>query len=165
MPSLSADEEARFWSKVDKRDPSGCWLWTACTTKTGYGAINIGGRICTSHRISWEITCGPIPRGMFVCHICDVRACVRPDHLFLGTHTDNMRDMVAKARHARAAPKGAGNGNHKLTDGRVRLILAAASHGVSGAELAKRLGVSQPVVSKIIRGDGWRHIPRFTAVS
>lgn len=90
--------EVRFWKYVAKSD--GCWLWTASTNHWGYGQLSCPGRsYLRAHRLSYEMHVGPIPDGLFVCHRCDVPACVRPDHLFLGTPKDNVDDMVAKGRH------------------------------------------------------------------
>lgn len=86
----------RFWSKVQKTD--GCWLWQGATTGAGYGGFNIKGDLIGAHRVAYELTFGPIPDGLLVCHTCDVRHCVNPAHLFLGTHTDNMQDCKTKGR-------------------------------------------------------------------
>lgn len=106
----------RFWAKVNKQGPvpahrpelGPCWVWTGTVPKQpGYGRFNTGiklaGRwvIVNVHRYSWELHHGPVPAGLWVLHRCDNRPCVRPDHLFLGTATDNNRDMVAKGRHWR----------------------------------------------------------------
>lgn len=88
--------EDRFWSKVNKTDT--CWLWTATKTHGGYGLVKANGRQGVVHRMAWELTNGPIPSGLLVCHRCDVRNCVRPDHLFLGTAKENTQDMLAKGR-------------------------------------------------------------------
>jgi hypothetical protein len=85
----------RFWAHIQKTE--GCWLWTGSTTPYGYGNFSLGHRrYVGAHVFAWEQEHGPVPPGMEVCHECDVPRCVR--HLFLGTHTENMRDMAAKGR-------------------------------------------------------------------
>jgi hypothetical protein len=97
--------EERFWAKVNQTET--CWLWTASTTTFGYGVIGRGGKgggFVNAHRLSWQIHFGDIPKGLCVLHRCDVPACVRPDHLWLGTKKENSLDAVAKGRWRHADP-------------------------------------------------------------
>lgn len=92
---------ARFSSKYEPVTETGCWIWTASIGGGGYGQIGSGGRKqpLLAHRASWQIHFGQIPDGMQVCHKCDVKLCVNPDHLFLGSQIDNMQDMIRKGRN------------------------------------------------------------------
>jgi hypothetical protein len=95
----------RFWPKVSKStDADGCWLWLGGGRGRGYGAFKISGKKESAHKVSYEMAYGPVPEGLFVCHRCDVRRCVRPDHLFVGTAEDNSRDMSRKGRGVAGDP-------------------------------------------------------------
>lgn len=89
----------RFWAKVRKSD--GCWEWTASRGIRGYGQFRLPRtrQMSGAHRVAYELSVGPIPEGMFVCHHCDNPSCVRPDHLFVGTNSQNILDAVRKGRH------------------------------------------------------------------
>ena len=106
-PPAGLSPHRRFWSKVEKIAGCDCWIWTGALAKKGYGHLSKGRDINESqaHRYSYRLAYGPIPEGMLVCHKCDIPCCVRPDHLFLGTYTDNILDAVKKRRH----------GNSRLT--------------------------------------------------
>lgn len=146
--------EVRLWAKVQKGD--GCWEWTG-SRRNGYGRIGIRDpkpRLLSVHRLSYEMHFGPIPDGMHVCHHCDNPSCVRPDHLFLGTHSDNMRDKVAKGRDGGHRYKaGEKHRMAKLTREQVDEIRAADG---PQHKIAARYGISQGHVSAIRSGVHWR---------
>jgi hypothetical protein len=143
-----------------------CWVWTgkSRTSVGGYGLIGKGGRTgqMVAHRASWELHVGPIPDGMSVLHHCDNPPCVRPEHLFLGTRSDNMRDMQEKHRHPTRQQaqrvSGENSVNAKLTWGVVRQIRAFAG-AVSQAEIARHFGISVGHVSRIVSGKAWKLPP------
>jgi hypothetical protein len=138
--------EDRFWSKVRKTDD--CWTWTAAVQGNGYGVFSMPtghgkGRVERAHRVAWELSYGPIPEGMDVCHRCDNPPCVRPKHLFLGSWDENMADARRKGRTERWQVK--------LSPVQVQEI--RVRHGVlgeTGASLARRFGVSPALVSMIV---------------
>lgn len=143
----------RFWAKVQKSED--CWLWTGgIIAGTGYGAFHDGQRWST-HRYSWTIHYGHIPTGLAVLHKCDVRACVRPTHLWLGTKQDNSRDMASKNRHFVPGLKGEEHGESKLTNKAVLHIRASRETGVS---LARQYGVSPSLISLVRKRKAWGHI-------
>ena len=90
-----------FWGRATKTDT--CWLWNGTKSSTGYGVVKINGKSVFAHRHAYELTKGPIPPGKLVLHSCDVRPCIRPDHLSAGTHADNNRDTHARGRQPHRA--------------------------------------------------------------
>ena len=147
--------EERFWAKVDKSD--GCWLWRGATIWSGYGKLWVSGAYVRAHRLSYELAHGPIPDGLCVCHRCDVRLCVNPSHLFLGTIVENLADMRAKGRQAPVPRlRGEAHGRSKLTSDQVSRARALAGT-MRQADIAALLGVSQTHISRIVAGDSWGH--------
>lgn len=162
--------EERFWAKVKKTNS--CWIWTAAKRNKGYGAFTykengrtIQGR---AHRYSYELHKGPIPPGMFVLHQCDNPACVNPDHLFLGTNDDNIRDMLSKGRHIPGGThigdkgdwkRGAAHHAAKLTPDDIREMRRLhAEGGWSYSQLGKRFGVNTSAAYKIVKRLLWKHL-------
>ena len=88
----------RFERDLERLPWSGCWVWTRCVNSTGYGSIGVDGKMVNVHRFSWRLHFGEIPKGQYVLHKCDVRACVNPQHLFLGSQLQNIRDGQGKGR-------------------------------------------------------------------
>lgn len=146
------DPIAVFWSKVRKTDT--CWLWTGAKFKTGYGVCNVRRKVRTAHRYSYEINVGPLPPGLCVCHHCDTRFCIRPEHLFLGTYKENVADMNAKGRGR--PPIGHDNGASKLTGKDVAFVFANYPK-ISQSHLAARFGVTQSAISRILSGENWKY--------
>lgn len=149
----------RFWEKV--RRGRGCWEWTARRFKNGYGSIRSGDRQLLAHRIAWELTRGPIPSGLLICHHCDNPPCVRPSHLFLGTHQMNLDDCRRKGRAAKpdqTTRASESNGAAKLTASKVRRLRERYRRGgVTQAALAREYKVSIPLIEKILGGRLWRY--------
>lgn len=136
----------RFWEKVRKTDT--CWLWTGGKREDGYGAFGVGnGVLVGAHRFSYLLTHGVLLPGSFVCHNCDTPSCVRPDHLRIDTPAGNTRDMVLKQRH-----------QTKLSASDVRFIRSAWAKGRTQTSISTDLGVSQVLVSLILRGKAWAHV-------
>lgn len=142
---------ANFWMRVNKTD--GCWLWTGVKTAKGYGQYqwSTGARDIRAHRISFRYLIGEIPPEMLVCHTCDVRECVNPDHLFLGTAKDNLDDMVSKNRYV-----GEAKYNAVMTEEDVRFIRSNLPLGIK--RLSTLLRKPYSTVSNVYYGTSWKHV-------
>jgi hypothetical protein len=141
-----------FWDKTIPTD-TGCRLWVGGHGPHRYGHVSWRDKTNLTHRVAWELTYGPIPKGLYVCHKCDVKLCVNPHHLFLGTALDNNRDMARKNRAWK--PKGEKHPAHKLTEEAVIDILTS---GLGRQELAKKYGISVFTVHDIRKGRRWSHV-------
>ena len=135
----------RFWPRLDKSGD--CWEWTGHKIDSGYGRIVVDGRRELSHRVAFRLSGYSIPLGMCVCHHCDNPGCCNPNHLFLGTHADNMRDMAEKGRSR--------SGSAKLIQEDVPRIRDMIRCGVRQIDIAKVFCVERTAISSINRGKTW----------
>lgn len=154
-----------FWGRLDRSDPTKCWEWRSYRTKAGYGQIWIYPKNQYAHRIAWELTHGPIPAGMSVCHRCDNPPCCNPAHLFVGTHQENMTDATTKGRmKPGAVMPGIAHPISKLTDDDVRAIRRDYQPSPRQAGpfttrgLADRYGVAPSLIHRIATGKSWKHL-------
>lgn len=153
----------RILSKI-KKEHNGCWLWTGA--KAGgvtsrpyhkYGYIRIDGKTKKVSRVLYEMVTGIDLDGYCLCHRCDNPLCVNPDHMFMGSHTDNMRDMISKGRSVHAV----GEANHsKLTENQVFELIEMRRGGVSYKDLGEKFGVHPMTARNIVLGKKWKHINR-----
>ena len=151
----------RFKKKYTIDPDSGCWIWLGNLTKFGYGTfrISLKENSIPAHRAGYQLLKGDIPSGLKVCHHCDIRCCVNPDHMFLGTGVDNMRDAAKKGRmnwlpgSKRNLPIGEAHYKAKLTEDQARYIYNSPKSGIS---LASELGVSNNTISRIRRRITWK---------
>lgn len=127
-----------------------CVVWTKCRSESGYGLIKHEGKKKRAHRVAYENSFGPIPNGLFVLHKCDNRACVNPEHLFLGTQADNMEDMDSKKR--RKTLRGTENPKAKLSEEAAAYIKQSKE---THRHLAKKFGVSTQPIYRIKSGKGY----------
>lgn len=151
---------ARFHASYVRGKPDECWLWTRSRaggcSKGGYGQIKLSGerKQGYAHRIAYELAKGEIPPQKQVCHTCDNPLCVNPDHLFVGTSSDNHQDMKRKGRHL----YGERNARAVLTEQKVKEIHALLAIGVTQIDLSVRYGVAPITISRISRGLRWAHL-------
>lgn len=154
-------------------DASGCWNWTRAKDRKGYGVLNIPYRIY-AHRLSYELSTGQSARGKSVCHRCDNPACINPEHLWLGSHAENMADMKAKGRNANPPvhsgathwrykypekiQRGQDQANSKITDEQVIRMRRDYISGVKKPEIAAANGMTLASVSDVLLGRSWKHL-------
>ena len=158
MTRHSEPLETRFWSFIDKTGD--CWIFTGNRPGGRYGHIKNHGKTLLAHRVSYEIHFGPIPEGQCVCHSCDNPPCVRPDHLFLGSISDNRMDMIDKKRWG----LGSKHGRAKVTEEDARYIFQRMNdpdrkRGTM-VELCRRFDLSTTSIQRIAQGKQFIYLDR-----
>ncbi len=144
----------RFWEKVEVRDLHDCWRWRASTKVGGYGKIaDDDGRIQSAHRIAYRLVFGDLSPGLVVCHRCDNPGCVNPQHLFVGTQAENLRDMRNKRRDN--PPRGSRHPKARLDEALVARVRADVR---SHRRIAKDYGIGKSTVGMIKAGATWTHV-------
>ena len=166
-PNPRGTPEQRFWKYVYKTES--CWLWIGATQSPpyNYGVLNINGQIYRAHRLSWQFFYGPIPGNMEICHNCpsgDNPNCVNPDHLFLGTHQDNMLDCVAKGNNPAVTDpnmptraRGSRIGTAKITEEDV-IVMRASRPQITLKQLAEQFHLHVGTVWAICARRTWKHV-------
>jgi hypothetical protein len=141
----------RFLLYADPRGPTDCWEWIGRRSNMNYGLLSDGGRKRSAHRVSWELSNGPIPESMCVLHRCDNPPCVNPAHLFLGTMSDNSQDMARKGRWRNVPRYGWDNNKTKLSDEQIADIRARYAAGEQNkSRLAEEYGVHRSRIYQLV---------------
>jgi hypothetical protein len=146
------DIKTRFL-KYTSSCPTGCLLWIGGKSSSGYGIFTIKHKPYLAHRISYGLFNGEVPQDQYVCHKCDNKLCVNPDHLFLGSASDNMQDMIAKGRGNKR--KGEAHVNSKLDWDKVKEIRSYIGQRGMGVALARKFGVSGAVITEVQKNRTW----------
>lgn len=183
IPTLTPEEQSRFWSKVQKKSDDECWEWMASKNRKGYGQFWLRRGFFSSHRTAYSIANGTPPEGLQICHTCDNPGCVNARHLFVGTHQDNVDDKVRKNRspigdlngarkhpeklargdshpartHPEKLARGERQGSAKLTAADV-LKIRGLEGSLTMTAIGKIYGVSRSAVRDILTRSHWKHI-------
>lgn len=147
----------RFIEKLAVNYNNQCWEWQFRKNACGYGTIKVKNKSELAHRISYTLLVGEIPKGVEVCHSCDNRCCVNPEHLWLGTHKENMQDRVNKG-YTKGIAQGEKNPREKLKETDIPVIRELYKMGYDSVVLGAQYGVSSSTISSIIRRESWNHV-------
>ncbi len=147
--------KCKFMNKI-KKNKNGCWDWEGQCNLDGYGKFFIGEKRFTASRYSYELFKGKIPKGKLVCHTCDNRKCVNPDHLWIGTCKDNIQDMIKKKR--KNFLKGSQIKNSKLTEKDIPEIRKMHKEGMRKKEISSKYKVALETINDVIKKITWKHV-------
>lgn len=151
--------QERLWSNIKLAPGESCWEWKKYRNQKGYGRTSREDRLYLAHRLAYESANGPIPEGLDVLHKCDNPPCCRPDHLFTGTNDQNVKDRQSKGRSSKKSiNRGEKNGMSKFSPSQVQEIRTLASQGLSTHQIAKRYGVWNMAIWRIVKRKRWAHI-------
>ncbi len=150
-----------FWSRVKTQSKSQCWLWTGSKDKDGYGYFTVGSSTRKAHRVAYLLANKSLPQGLCICHSCDTPACCNPRHLWAGSNKENCVDAVRKGRTL----TGTRNRKAKLTESRVRKILALRKQNLTYSQIAKIVPCSDSTVMQIVNGKQWQSVTHLRRVT
>lgn len=154
---MKANKPEDIWKSVNKKGDDGCWEWVGYKNKDGYGRMKVDYKMYHVHRIVYELTYGPIPDGLLICHRCNNRSCCNPNHLYLGTQKDNMEQCVFEGRLKTSF--GEKHGQSKLNEKDVKKIKELYNtKNYSQRCLGKLFNISHSEISRIINNQVWKHI-------
>ena len=153
-----ATDAAYFWSLVKRNGPDECWEWQGGKDKDGYGKVSVKDVQTRAHRFAYQLEKGPILKGLCVCHSCDNPPCCNPNHLWLGTNTQNSEDSKSKGRKKLFALRGSRHHNAFLTEEDVVRLRQLRSRGWRVTDLANIFCVSKQLVSDATLGRKWAHL-------
>lgn len=150
----------RLANGLDSAQEGQCWEWTRICNQHGYGQLRVSGRMVYAHRLAYELGVGPIPQGLHVLHQCDNPRCINPEHLSVGTRSQNMKECSERGRAKIPKPVklGENNGSSKLREVDVRSIRRLLGKGDTQQSIAERFGVSQQTIAGIKAGKRWGHV-------
>jgi hypothetical protein len=149
MTTLQRIENMTFYG------PDGCWYWTGYLNAKGYGCIRVSRKTLLAHRVNYELLVSPIPSGLIACHSCDNPSCINPHHIFIGTMSDNMKDMVIKGR----SPKNLGEKNpNRILTAELVLEIRAKKSTMTYKAISSTYGITKDYAWNLVHNKSWKHI-------